>query len=65
MGAQAPAANIASAIPVTPCWLGVAEVALVTITIGFGAPRATAVLATLAYRLVNYWLPGSPDRGSR
>jgi hypothetical protein len=24
---------------------------------GFGAPRATAVLAVLGYRIVNYWLP--------
>lgn len=37
--------------------LGVIEVTLVAITVGFGAPRPIAVLATLAYRLVNYWLP--------
>jgi len=51
------AANIASVIPVTPAGLGVIEVTLVAITVGFGAPRATAVLAVLGYRLVNYWLP--------
>ena len=51
------AANIASAIPVTPGGLGVIEVTLVAITVGFGAPRATAVLAVLGYRIVNYWLP--------
>jgi uncharacterized membrane protein YbhN (UPF0104 family) len=28
-----------------------------TITVGFGVPRATAVLAVLGYRVVNYWLP--------
>jgi uncharacterized protein (TIRG00374 family) len=50
-------ANIASAIPVTPGGLGVVEVTLVAITVGYGAPRATAVLAVLSYRLVNYWLP--------
>jgi len=50
-------ANIASAIPITPGGLGVIEVTLVAITTGFGAPRATAVLALLSYRLVNYWLP--------
>jgi uncharacterized protein (TIRG00374 family) len=33
------AANIASAIPVTPGGLGVIEVTLVAITVGFGAPR--------------------------
>jgi uncharacterized protein (TIRG00374 family) len=50
-------ANIASAIPVTPGGLGVAEITLVAIAVGFGAPRATAVLAVLGYRLVRYWLP--------
>jgi uncharacterized protein (TIRG00374 family) len=51
------AANIASAIPITPGGLGVIEVTLVAVTAGFGVPRATAVLAVLGYRLVNYWLP--------
>jgi len=37
--------------------LGVIEVTLVAITTGFGAPRAIAVVATLACRLVSYWLP--------
>ena len=54
------AANIASAIPVTPGGLGVIEVTLVAITVGFGAPRATAVLAVLGYRIANYWLPLIP-----
>jgi hypothetical protein len=54
------AANIASAIPVTPGGLGVIEVTMVAITVGFGAPRATAVLAVLGYRIVNYWLPLIP-----
>jgi uncharacterized protein (TIRG00374 family) len=54
------AANIASAIPITPGGLGVIEVTLVAITVGFGAPRATAVIAVLGYRLVNYWLPLLP-----
>jgi uncharacterized protein (TIRG00374 family) len=54
------AANIASAIPVTPGGLGVIEVTLVAITVGFGAPRATAVLAVLGYRIANYWLPLLP-----
>ena len=44
------AANIASAIPLTPGGLGVIEVTMVAITVGFGAPRATAVLAVLGYR---------------
>src|SRR5690349_21588272 len=54
------AANIASAIPLTPGGLGVIEVTLVAVTAGFGAPRATAVLAVLGYRIVNYWLPLIP-----
>jgi uncharacterized protein (TIRG00374 family) len=54
------AANIASAIPLTPGGLGVIEATLVAITVGFGAPRATAVLAVLGYRLVSYWLPLLP-----
>jgi uncharacterized protein (TIRG00374 family) len=53
-------ANIASAIPLTPGGLGVVEVTLVAITVGFGAPRATAVLAVLGYRIVDYWLPLLP-----
>ena len=36
------------------------EVTLVAITVGFGAPRATAVLAVLGYRIVDYWLPLLP-----
>ena len=54
------AANFASALPVTPGGLGVIEVTLVAITVGFGAPRPTAVLAVLGYRLVSYWLPLLP-----
>ncbi len=54
------AANIASAIPLTPGGLGVIEVTLVAVTVGFGTPRATAVLAVLGYRIINYWLPLIP-----
>jgi putative heme transporter len=41
------AANIASAIPLTPGGLGVVEVTLVAITVGFGAARPTAVTAAV------------------
>jgi uncharacterized membrane protein YbhN (UPF0104 family) len=54
------AANIASAIPLTPGGLGVVEVTLVAVTVGFGTPRATAALAVLGYRIINYWLPLVP-----
>jgi len=53
-------ANIASALPITPGALGVVEVTLVAVTVGFGAPRPTAVLAVVGYRIVNYWLPLLP-----
>ena len=53
-------ANIASALPITPGGLGVVEVTLVAIMVGFGAPRPTAVLAVVGYRIVNYWLPLIP-----
>jgi uncharacterized membrane protein YbhN (UPF0104 family) len=46
--------------PLAPGGLGVIEVTLVAVTVGFGAPRATAVLAVLGYRIVNYWLPLIP-----
>ena len=50
-------ANLVSAIPITPSGLGVVEATLVAISVGFGAPRDTAVVAVLGYRLVNFWLP--------
>ena len=45
-------ANIASALPITPGALGVVEVTLVAVTVGFGTPRPTAVLAVVGYRIV-------------
>jgi uncharacterized membrane protein YbhN (UPF0104 family) len=30
------------------------------VTVGFGAPRPTAVLAVLGYRIANFWLPLLP-----
>ncbi len=45
------AANLASAIPLTPGGLGVIEVTLVALTVGSGAPQATAVLAVPGYRI--------------
>lgn len=54
------AANIASAVPLTPGGLGVVEVTLVAITVGFGSPRTATVLAVLGYRVVNFWLPLLP-----
>jgi uncharacterized protein (TIRG00374 family) len=54
------AANIASAIPITPGGLGVIEVTLVAITVGFGTPKPIAILAVLGYRIIDFWLPLLP-----
>lgn len=50
-------ANVLAAIPVTPSGLGVVEAVLAPTLVGFGAPRGVAILAVLAWRLVNFWLP--------
>lgn len=50
-------ANILAAIPVTPAGLGVVEGVLITTLVGFGVPQNQAILAVIAYRLVNFWLP--------
>jgi uncharacterized protein (TIRG00374 family) len=50
-------ANLAGVIPLTPAGLGVVEATLLAVSVGFGAARATALVAVLGYRLVNFWLP--------
>lgn len=50
-------ANVLAAIPVTPAGLGVIEGVLIGTLVGFGVPHSTAILAVLAYRLVNFWIP--------
>ncbi len=50
-------ANIFAAIPLTPAGLGVVEGVLITTLVGFGVPHSQAILAVLAYRLVNFWIP--------
>lgn len=50
-------AAVLGMIPITPGGLGFVEAGLVgTLTIA-GVPASDAVLATLAYRMVSYWLP--------
>jgi uncharacterized protein (TIRG00374 family) len=44
-------------LPVTPGGLGLVEGSLTGLLILAGVPAADAVLSTLAYRLVSYWLP--------
>jgi hypothetical protein len=44
-------------IPVTPGGLGFVEVGLVALLTAAGIPAPDATLATLAYRLYQFWLP--------
>lgn len=50
-------ANVLAAIPFTPGGLGVIETVLTATLVGFGTPRAVALLGVVSYRLVNFWLP--------
>ena len=50
-------ANVLGAIPITPGGLGIIEGVLTPSLVGFGVPRAAAVLGVLSWRLVNFWLP--------
>jgi uncharacterized protein (TIRG00374 family) len=50
-------ANVLAAIPITPGGLGVVEGALIPTIVGFGVPHSQAILAVLAYRFLNFWLP--------
>jgi uncharacterized protein (TIRG00374 family) len=50
-------ANILAAIPITPSGLGIIEGVLIGTLVGFGVPHDQALLAVLAYRLVNFWIP--------
>ncbi|HET9691343.1 MAG TPA: YbhN family protein [Acidimicrobiales bacterium] len=50
-------ANLIAVLPVTPGGLGIIEGVLIPSLIGFGTPRAVAVVGVLAWRLVNFWAP--------
>jgi hypothetical protein len=50
-------ANIMAAIPLTPAGMGVIEAFLIPTLVGFGVPKNPALVSTLSYRLVNFWLP--------
>jgi uncharacterized protein (TIRG00374 family) len=51
------AAAVLGMIPITPGGLGFVEAGLVGALTLAGVPAGDALLATLAYRLVSYWLP--------
>ena len=50
-------ANILAVVPVTPAGLGIIEGVLIPTIVGFGVPKSAAILAVLAYRFINFWLP--------
>ncbi|MDG2114662.1 MAG: lysylphosphatidylglycerol synthase transmembrane domain-containing protein [Actinomycetota bacterium] len=50
-------ANVAALVPITPGGLGVVELALTAVLVGFGAPADSVILGVAAYRVFNYWLP--------
>jgi uncharacterized protein (TIRG00374 family) len=51
------ASMVLGMIPITPGGLGFVEAGLTATLALAGVPAAEAVLATLAYRLVSYWMP--------
>ena len=51
------AASVLKMIPITPGGLGFVEAGLAVTLVWAGLSAANATLATLAYRLVSYWLP--------
>lgn len=51
------AAAVLAMIPITPGGLGFVEAGLTAMLVLAGVPSADALLATLAYRIVSYWLP--------
>ena len=50
------AAQLLAQIPITPGGLGVVEAGLTGFLVLIGVPASAAAVATLAYRLVSYWL---------
>jgi len=50
------AAKILGMVPITPGGLGIVEAGLSGLLALIGVPFATAIIATLGYRIVSYWL---------
>jgi uncharacterized protein (TIRG00374 family) len=50
-------AGLLALIPVTPGGLGIVEAGLSALLILVGVPSGDAVVATLGYRIISYWLP--------
>ena len=49
--------GVLALVPITPGGLGIVEAGLSGMLILAGVPGGEAVLATLAYRIISYWLP--------
>jgi hypothetical protein len=50
-------ANLLAIVPISPGGLGVIEGVLIPSLVGFGTPRAIAVLGVVSWRLFNFWAP--------
>ena len=50
-------AGLLALVPITPGGLGIVEAGLSALLILAGVPGGDAVVATLAYRIISYWLP--------
>jgi uncharacterized membrane protein YbhN (UPF0104 family) len=50
-------AAVLTMIPITPGGLGFVEAGLTSLLVVAGIPSSSALLATLAYRIVSFWLP--------
>ena len=50
-------ARLLALVPITPGGLGIVEAGLSALLILAGVPTGQAVLATLTYRIISYWLP--------
>jgi uncharacterized protein (TIRG00374 family) len=50
-------ANLLAIVPLSPGGLGVIEAVLIPSLVGFGTPRAIAVLGVVSWRLFNFWAP--------
>jgi uncharacterized protein (TIRG00374 family) len=50
-------AGLLALIPITPGGLGIVEAGLSALLILAGVPGGDAIVATLAYRIISYWLP--------
>ena len=50
------AAQVVGSLPIVPGGLGIVEGSLAVILVAYGADRVSALAATIAFRLVNFWL---------